>query len=171
MKLSHGPGHLLPGNVRSGKETWLVRVLSGPADFLPFNFVVVCTPCAFGMKVGSQMCLMCLGVCRLSCFNALTPVQHACREVLSNWFGNHFSVVFFKPLTFQHWGCLLVRVEPRRLRLKSRLSRQEVHQLPHLPSVTHGQPFRVYFTSPFFLKKTTHRSDHATRSHSFHFFT
>ena len=34
------------GNVRSGKETWLVWVLSGPTDFLPFSFVVVCTPCA-----------------------------------------------------------------------------------------------------------------------------
>ena len=28
IKLSHGPGHPVPGNVRSGKETWLVRVLS-----------------------------------------------------------------------------------------------------------------------------------------------
>ena len=35
-----------------------------------------------------------LGVCRLSCFDALTQVQHACREVLSNRFGNHFSVDF-----------------------------------------------------------------------------
>ena len=25
----------------------LVWVLSGPADILPFSFVVVCTPCAF----------------------------------------------------------------------------------------------------------------------------
>ena len=24
IKLSHGPGHLVPGNVRSGQETWLV---------------------------------------------------------------------------------------------------------------------------------------------------
>ena len=29
-KLSHGPGHAVPGNVRTGKETWLVRVLNEP---------------------------------------------------------------------------------------------------------------------------------------------
>ena len=28
IKFSHGSGHLVPGNVQSGKETWLVRVLS-----------------------------------------------------------------------------------------------------------------------------------------------
>ena len=79
------------------KETWLV----GPADFLPFGFSCsVYTLCLFGMNVGFHTCL---GVCRLSCFNALTQVQHACREVLSNWFGNNFSVDFFKPETFQHW--------------------------------------------------------------------
>ena len=27
-KQSHGPGHAVPGNVRLGKETWLVRVLN-----------------------------------------------------------------------------------------------------------------------------------------------
>ena len=55
----------------------------------------VYTSCLFGMNVGFQTCL---GVCRLSCFNALTQVQHACREVLSNWFGNHFSVDFFQAM-------------------------------------------------------------------------
>ena len=29
-KLSHGPGHAVPRNVRTGKETWLVRVLNEP---------------------------------------------------------------------------------------------------------------------------------------------
>ena len=31
-KLSHGPGHAVPGNVRTGKETWLVRVLNEPVS-------------------------------------------------------------------------------------------------------------------------------------------
>ena len=47
IELSYGLGHLVPGNVRSGKETWLVWVLSGPAEFLPFSFCAVCTPCVF----------------------------------------------------------------------------------------------------------------------------
>ena len=48
----------MPGNVRSGKETWLVLVLSGPADFLPFKFCCsVYTLCLFGMNVGFQTCL------------------------------------------------------------------------------------------------------------------
>ena len=29
-KLSHGSGHAVPGNVRTGKETWLFRVLKEP---------------------------------------------------------------------------------------------------------------------------------------------
>ena len=49
----------------------------------------------FGTSVGFQTCL---GVCRPSCFNALTQAEHACREVLSRWFGNHFSVDFFQAM-------------------------------------------------------------------------
>ena len=29
-KVAHGPGHAVPGNVRTGKETWLVRFLNEP---------------------------------------------------------------------------------------------------------------------------------------------
>ena len=56
-KLSHGRGHLVPGNVRSGKETWLVWVLSGPSDFLPFKICCsVYTLCLFAINVGLKTC-------------------------------------------------------------------------------------------------------------------
>ena len=59
IKLSHVPGRLVPGNVRSGKETWLVWVLSGLADFLLFKFCCsVYTLSLFGMSVGFQTCLV-----------------------------------------------------------------------------------------------------------------
>ena len=42
----------------SGKEMWLVCVLSGLAGFLPFkNCCSVYTLCVFGMNVGFQTCL------------------------------------------------------------------------------------------------------------------
>ena len=50
--------NLVPGSARSGKETWLVWVLSGPADFLPFKICCsVHTLCLFGMNVGFPTCL------------------------------------------------------------------------------------------------------------------
>ena len=58
IKLSHGPGHLVPGNVRSGNEMWLFWVLSGLAVFLSFRFCCcVYTWSLFGMNVGFQTCL------------------------------------------------------------------------------------------------------------------
>ena len=68
------------------------------------------------MNVGVETCL---GVCRLSCFNALTEVQDACREVLTNWFGNHFSVFFFQATDVPALVMPSCGVVPRRLRLKS----------------------------------------------------
>ena len=48
----------MPGNVRSGKETWLVWVLSGLADFIPFKFCSsVYTLSLFGTNGGFQTCL------------------------------------------------------------------------------------------------------------------
>ena len=49
INVSHGPGHIVPGSVRTGNETWLVWVLSGPADFFPFKI------CCIGVQT-------CLGV-------------------------------------------------------------------------------------------------------------
>ena len=59
IELSHGPGHVVPGNVRGGKEAWLVWVLSGLVDFLPFKFCCsVYTMCLFGRSVVFQMCAL-----------------------------------------------------------------------------------------------------------------
>ena len=58
IKLSQGPGPLVPGNVRCGKETWLVWVLSGLAAFFLVSFVGVCTPCAFLKRTLSFKCAL-----------------------------------------------------------------------------------------------------------------
>ena len=52
--------------------------------YLFFNFVVVCTPCAF-LEMSASF-PVCLCVCRLSCFNALTQAEHALMRGGSNCF-------------------------------------------------------------------------------------
>ena len=72
---------------KCGRFLWTERACQYPF----FNFFVVCTLCLFGESASFQTCLC---VCTLSCLNALTQAQHAWGEVLSNWFGNHFSGIF-----------------------------------------------------------------------------